>query len=291
MYSSVTSRSVDESDIDFPYDQPWCLISRTSFRFVDETKEIVDTYEDGSESVHDQILLAASRDTRSPSSRMIPPPPYRAVPGPPPSDHNELVTTGGGREVDGPSDPAISGERSTLHDSGLWHQPLRENFPLPDDQTSQNNRLWQCATLQSAPTSAPTTGNTVSHISPAAPFDVPGLPLQDLREAELMMHYVQHLSSSFDLCDSNRHFKLVVPERAALCPALLYSIMAASARHLSRTAGLDATVAVHYRQMTLHHLIPALDNATTAGDENLLAATVILTFLDEIEGTSSPHDA
>lgn len=117
-------------------------------------------------------------------------------------------------------------------------------------------------------------------------FEVPSLPLRDYQEVELIVYFVQHLAAFFDLCDSNHYFKLAMPERAALCPALLNAICAASARHLSRTADLDPMIAVQYHQKALQYLIPAINNIAAAVDENSLAATVILRFLEEVQGKS-----
>ncbi|OCL02702.1 hypothetical protein AOQ84DRAFT_348764 [Glonium stellatum] len=105
-----------------------------------------------------------------------------------------------------------------------------------------------------------------------------------------MRYFVENLASSFDLCDPDRHFALVVPQRAAVCPTLLNAILAASARHLSRVSDFDSYVADRYHQECLKHLIPMLNETTAIMDENLLAATVILRFLEEVEVPISGAD-
>src|SRR5947209_1669808 len=78
-------------------------------------------------------------------------------------------------------------------------------------------------------------------------------------------------STKFDLCDPERHFALVVPQRARSCPPLLNAIFTASARHLSRldkykTAqgvkylgkllpDLNVETAIHYHDRAIAHLI------------------------------------
>jgi hypothetical protein len=65
----------------------------------------------------------------------------------------------------------------------------------------------------------------------------------------------------------------------------LNAIFAASARHLSRVSDFDPYVADRHRQKCLNHLIPMLSGNEAITDENLLAATVIPRFLEEVEGT------
>lgn len=123
-------------------------------------------------------------------------------------------------------------------------------------------------------------------------LDVPVWPLPQ-HEAHLLRHFVEHLAASFDLCDDARHFATVVPQRAAVCPTLLNAVLASSARHLSRISTYDLFISDQYHQKCLNHLIPMLSDHAAIMDENLLAATVILRFLEEIEvpvsGTNSQN--
>jgi hypothetical protein len=66
-------------------------------------------------------------------------------------------------------------------------------------------------------------------------------------------------------------------------PILMNAILAASARHLSRISEGDPFVADKYHQRCIQHLIPMLSDETAVLDENLLASTVILRFLEEID--------
>jgi len=59
--------------------------------------------------------------------------------------------------------------------------------------------------------------------------------------------------------------------------------MAVSAKHLSRVSDFDPSVSDQYHQKCLKHLIPILSDKAAITDENLLAATVILRFLEEVE--------
>ncbi|KAF2405011.1 hypothetical protein EJ06DRAFT_468410, partial [Trichodelitschia bisporula] len=114
-------------------------------------------------------------------------------------------------------------------------------------------------------------------------------PLTDLQEADLMCHYVDEVASCLDLCDKERHFALVVPCRTAMCPLLLNAIFAVSARHICRVANGTKYLAERYYDECLNELIPLLSDSASVQDENLLAATIILRFYEEMESpTSSP---
>jgi hypothetical protein len=104
----------------------------------------------------------------------------------------------------------------------------------------------------------------------------------------------------FDLCDPDRHFALVVPQRARHCPALLNAIYTASARHLcrldqykkenaveyleKRLADLQIETAVEYHSRCIEHLVSVSDDPEAVFDENLLVASIILRFYEEVDG-------
>lgn len=105
----------------------------------------------------------------------------------------------------------------------------------------------------------------------------------------------------FDSCDISRQFALVAPFRALSCPALLYAILSASARHISQRRGAESSqnipsaigelqispeVALEYQDICISHLITLAEDTTNAQDEDLLAAAVVLRFYEEIDGES-----
>lgn len=124
---------------------------------------------------------------------------------------------------------------------------------------------------------------SVSHSLSRIYLDSPVWPLQDREEARLLRHFVENLARNFDLTDPRRHFRSVVPQRAAICPTLMNAIFALSARHLSRIGEYDPLVSNKYHQECLKHLIPMLDDTAAILDENLLASTIILRHLEEFE--------
>lgn len=76
---------------------------------------------------------------------------------------------------------------------------------------------------------------------------------------------------------------------AAICPPLLNAIFALSARHLSRMGEYDHLVSNKYIQECLKHLIPMLNDHSALLDENLLAATIILRHVEELEVPVTGH--
>lgn len=110
----------------------------------------------------------------------------------------------------------------------------------------------------------------------------------------------------FDLCDPERHFALVVPQRARSCPPLLNAIFTASARHLSRLdkyktphgvqylgkllPDLKVEMAIHYHSECIKHLVLLSNDPDHIHDEDLLAAAVILRFYEEVDCRLSKRD-
>ncbi|KAF5645810.1 ARCA-like protein [Fusarium tjaetaba] len=87
----------------------------------------------------------------------------------------------------------------------------------------------------------------------------------------------------FDLCDSRRHFANIVPPRAASCPTLLNAIFALSSRHLSLNAQYDPYASDRYHQACLRHLATISNDSSALNDDNLLAATILLRTLEELD--------
>ncbi|KAG9962394.1 hypothetical protein KCU61_g4772, partial [Aureobasidium melanogenum] len=141
------------------------------------------------------------------------------------------------------------------------------------------------------PTAFTPSGIPIAYASPGVLYtERPIWPLKSAQEAQLMRFFVEKIAPAIDLCDRDRHFALVVPQRASQCPILLNAVFAASARHLSTISDFDPIVSNKYNQECLKHLIPKLSDADAITDENLLAATVILRHLEELEISMSGSD-
>ncbi|CAM1507501.1 Fc.00g071420.m01.CDS01 [Cosmosporella sp. VM-42] len=86
-----------------------------------------------------------------------------------------------------------------------------------------------------------------------------------------------------DLCDNERHFARIVPQRAADCPSLFNAILCVSAKRLSKIDDYDSRIADQYHQECLEFLIPAVYDPAAALDENLLATIVLLRYMEEVD--------
>ncbi|KAI4716118.1 hypothetical protein E4T48_07687 [Aureobasidium sp. EXF-10727] len=181
----------------------------------------------------------------------------------------------------------ISSHCDAAPSSYSLHSP--SSFPGFSDQTSPSQSLLSRASI-SIETAAGGNGVTrhgrdtsrISNSFATRRHTEAGL-LDDPLEAGLLRHFVNHLAISFDLTDPSCHFRKIVPQRALNDPILMNAILAASARHLSRVSGGDPYIADKYHQKCIQHLIPILSDEAAVLDENLLASTVILRFLEEID--------
>ncbi|KAK5724006.1 hypothetical protein LTS12_027524 [Elasticomyces elasticus] len=125
-------------------------------------------------------------------------------------------------------------------------------------------------------------------------------PSKDLQEAYFMQYFIQELAQWFDTCDaSGKHFARVVPGRATTCPALYYAILSASARHISRRQRLSDgdvlfsgkklpivgdEIALEYQGLCISRLVASYSSVDEVLlDEDLLTATVILRFYEEVD--------
>jgi hypothetical protein len=93
----------------------------------------------------------------------------------------------------------------------------------------------------------------------------------------------------FDLCDINRHFAIEVPRRAITSPTLLNAIFALSSRHMSMTEQFDPYAADYYHQRCLEHLSTINTDFTALAKDDLLAATILLRTLEEMDGKYPAH--
>ncbi|GKZ37417.1 hypothetical protein AbraIFM66950_008940 [Aspergillus brasiliensis] len=126
-----------------------------------------------------------------------------------------------------------------------------------------------------------------------------------VQEACLMRYFVEELAPWFDSCDAGKHFALVMPDRAAQCPALLYAVYSAAARHLGRWqstgtrpvafAGrhlphLGDGLALDYQSRCISHLMSLSADDTEIHNMDLLAASVILRFYEEFDAALAGGD-
>ncbi|GAP91381.2 putative ARCA protein [Rosellinia necatrix] len=307
----LKSQRASGRDLQFSPNQTW-LRTAKSFNFVDETQEVVNIYETSSsgnevESDKDYDGTAQIASPSEGSSCHS----YPGV-GPNPSSQPDDFEN----SHLSPAEWAPSLCSPTAEDLSI-HNQVAGSIPMQHLATGQRNKEANEADLPSPAQD----GNlgfqallSASHLldysgvsggDMAMPVEArndtqwpapshvtqPTWPLKDKQEAQLFCHFVRDIAPLFDLCDHERHFATVVPQRATTCPPLLNAILASSAKHSSRLGLVDPLVADRYYQDSLRTIIPMLSGRGAAvRDEDLLAAIVILRFIEEVDIPFSPAD-
>lgn len=137
---------------------------------------------------------------------------------------------------------------------------------------------------QPRPLSLVPEGSIISRRTRNASRDGVAILLMTEREVLLMKYYQDYMCHWFDLCDtSHNHFKLTVPARAISCPTLLNAIFAVSSRHLSIAGQFDQYASDRYHQECLKHLSTVPFDEDALRKDDLLAATILLRTLEEID--------
>lgn len=302
--ANVKGSGLSKSEYDFAKNQTWLSTTNRNLTFLDETQELISIYDRDSDPEnatntplhwtgsaysapinvqHDQIQVGSPSRTRPIPSRLGSTGGSSVGDLTSPTKRRRLTFSSSYQGSMGESPgqyqhspaaswhmPSQSGLSSTPVDSNVHDPTLDPTFATLEPTVSNTSQLGPSFTAVS---------ENLSRVY----LDAPLWPLQDKEEARLMRYFVEHLAQSFDLTDPVNHFQNVVPQRAALCPTLLNAVFAASARHLSRISDYDPLVSNRYHQECLKHLIPMLDDTASILDENLLASTVILRYLEEIE--------
>ncbi|OOF98322.1 hypothetical protein ASPCADRAFT_505262 [Aspergillus carbonarius ITEM 5010] len=180
------------------------------------------------------------------------------------------------------------------------HEPppsLSQSTPHASASPSTPGHLWDTSSpaVSFDPTASPTSLTSI-HPPPAQ---------LTLEEACLLRYFAETLGKWFDLCDPERHFTTVVPQRARTCPPLLDAVLSASARHFStlpppkqleitRKYGLQDGLTITeqstllYHNRCIAHLRSVSEEPNAMMDENLLAAVVTLRFYEELDTPFHP---
>ena len=101
-------------------------------------------------------------------------------------------------------------------------------------------------------------------------------------EARLLRYFVTDLADWFDAADVHKHFASTIPELAFNCPALYYSILALSSKHLSIQGNLDVSVSLKYQDACYKALLPDLQER--AFEAPYLAAVLMLRLALHMKG-------
>ncbi|TKA76956.1 hypothetical protein B0A49_01731 [Cryomyces minteri] len=279
--ANAKGSGLGKCDYDFSANQTWITTSSKNLSFIDETQELVSIYD----RECDEPANAATTPLDWGGSNFSAPVPSQHLANVPdvtsvPASRPIAVRTDsyGDESINDANSPSkrrrFTFSSNSFHGSPeqssvrYHHSPVASNHalsPVVFSSTSGRESVHDAARIDPSrefaalePTISSTselgTGfSTVSDSLSRVYLDAPVWPLQDRKEAHLMRYFIDHLAVSFDLCDPDRHFALVVPHRAA-------------------------------------YLIPMLDDTAAILDENLLASTVILRFLEEIEVPISGAD-
>ncbi|EFX04865.1 ARCA-like protein [Grosmannia clavigera kw1407] len=261
----------------FDPDQPWCR-TRYPLTFVDENREMLSLYaelpdvdydekgntpssesdnkggDDAVDDVADEYSLEAATDATAVNHMVTP-----------------SLTEQDWSSIDIVCSPANYGEPD---------RSSSDLFSPSGHATSLRHNSIGISDLVNSPE------HNDPSLSPLSPWSPPSLlawPLENAMEAGLFRHFIDIAARSFDLCDLERSFAVVVPWRAMEHAPLKNAMFAISAKQLSLTSAFDKNVSDRYYQRCLATLRPMLNDEAALVDENLFAATVILRNLEEIE--------
>ncbi|KAL1619852.1 hypothetical protein SLS54_006450 [Diplodia seriata] len=116
-------------------------------------------------------------------------------------------------------------------------------------------------------------------------------PLPVEEEAMLLRYFIENISRfthnlflpQFDVSEPIQYFRVDIPQRARTNATLANAMLALSSRILQWKAGYSPHVADRYYQKCLEALIPALGDEALVMDDTLLAATIFLRMLEEMD--------
>lgn len=246
----------------FPRDQRWPKPAR-KLTYVDETRGLVGGSPLENTSLYElHIGENYARDPESASSSITPP----AIPSP--RDHIRSV-----------NQPVERNDKTSSSSEGTPTAEFRRRRGLSDSKPSARCEMYSLQVGNNA--HVPSRGD---NLSPDF-HTFSRLPLESTTEARLFLHYIQKLAICLDLCDPQRHFELIVPERAANCDTLLNAILAIAALHLSHTTDFDKYTSLEYHNRSIEGL-----KSSRISDENVFAAIIILRMLEEMDVPTTGKD-
>ncbi|OQD86289.1 hypothetical protein PENANT_c008G07690 [Penicillium antarcticum] len=158
-----------------------------------------------------------------------------------------------------------------------------------------------CRWIHDTDTAASPTGSShqvaplssIDHVTDYPSTQDPEYALRHVQVAKLYRHYMDQLAAWYDLNDSKRHFKDVVPIRARYNPLLLSAILAFAAANQHRTLGDNVYlgIAEFYHYDSVRRLISVTKNVDQLPIGETLAAICLLRSFEIItqNGSSQNH--
>ncbi|GKZ39167.1 hypothetical protein AbraIFM66950_012004 [Aspergillus brasiliensis] len=196
------------------------------------------------------------------------------------------------------------GGQYSVSSCGQESFPFTPTIPSAGDHIDPSNDL---STLHECPEPFADSSNLQSYNNPTCNDQGTSKQSKSRLEATLIRYFVQELSVWFDVCDPDRHFARLVPQRARSCPSLLHAILTASARHITslpKYRNLDRKVAwkgtlipdltddtaLYYHNFCVKELLSLSGDLNQIHNEDLLAAAVVLRFYEEIDSPLENND-
>ncbi|WYZ40850.1 hypothetical protein EsH8_IV_001191 [Colletotrichum jinshuiense] len=290
---SNTSGHRGEPQYEFSPAQKWCRVSGKRLRFIDETSDINSIHNDGYDSEDDVV----SEEDGPPSP---PQPPQQAKKAP----AGRVVRRAQDKQAVSNPVAQVSEEQSplpiergqpypltrlpALHPHPAYRSPSsghlalddppRTISPIPRSQFS--GPICSISEIGSASLT-----EDPSLPEPRRSFRTSNLPLQDHREAALIRHFLDFIAPPFDYGDPDNRFTTLLPQHAAVSPALLNAVLAVSAKS-NDTGGSVAFFdkpADHYFVTAMDLLEPVLINPLREAEEADIAAAVLLRLYQSID--------
>lgn len=325
-------------DQDFAKNQPWVKVTgKICTQFVDELPELAEIYSVNPTTVPKTKPAATASHVHAPRSPPPESPSCSTAVFSISSDHPTPGTTPPLQLGSRAATPRTKRRRTNDSESSSSFHSLNATSPLqffgvlphhqvatqglgesplvPDEEVVGIDSLLKAADFSEHGTNQAAGLIDLAFQDPGPSFATPGREVQpetpgvwphaNIQEACLMRYFIDELACWFDLCDLERHFAFVVPQRARNCPALLNAIYTASARHLCRldqykngntveflgkALDLHVDTAVQYHSRCIEHLVSVSDDPEAVFDENLLVASIILRFYEEVDAPLSGGD-
>ncbi|KAH8646357.1 hypothetical protein BX600DRAFT_477571 [Xylariales sp. PMI_506] len=182
-----------------------------------------------------------------------------------------------------PYTPTTSVDISTHGDSSKRCRQDKHAEPAPDTPSARTVGSSHTVSDRALWTSLPSHSKVGLCNSRGLGDAAVAFPLRRTNEVRLMKYYLEYMCNWFDLCDVQRHFARELPRLAITSPTLLNAIFALSSRHMSQNEQFDQYAADWYHQECLKHLSTIHMDASALARDDLLAATILLRTLEEMD--------
>ncbi|KAF3809464.1 Sugar transport protein MST2 [Colletotrichum gloeosporioides] len=133
-------------------------------------------------------------------------------------------------------------------------------------------------------------------------------PQLGLQEGCLIRCFIENLAAAFDTTDRDRHYVLVVPQRAVYNPLLMYAICTAAARYLTQLwsnkgpnqvieyhgiplPNLNKESAIHYHNKCISYLMGTSTDPAHPCNDDALTAITILRYHEQVDSHLTGSDS